>query len=390
MGASISAVEIRFSGFQSYVDFLDVDTAGTLVGDAGWNILVNEQNYLLITGSYGSSEISTDGTLFRLQFDIPDQVPVNFVPINITHVEIDETEEVIEITNGGIMIDHLIYGDVSLNDNVSLFDASLILKYLVGTETLDEIQLTVADVTQDSTVSALDATAIAQYVVEIIDDLPVDNTQNLAGGGGLVINEDMFSPGDLLEIPIMLNGGNNLLSFELEISYDSDILTFENVEWSDMINHFTIEENIEGGSIRFAGMGTTPDGEEGVFTNVSLFVASDFSGESIDLTVNKYRINESEPVENLVINFSNSALSIDANAIPEVFAVHQNYPNPFNPTTTLKYDLPEDALVNITIYDMMGRVVKTLINDQQTAGYRSTQWNATNNAGSPVSAGIYL
>ena len=117
---------------------------------------------------------------------------MNFVPINITHVEIDETEEVIEITNGGIMIDHLIYGDVSLNDNVSLFDASLILKYLVGTETLDEIQLTVADVTQDSTVSALDATAIAQYVLEIIDELPVDNTQNLSGGGEFVINEDEF------------------------------------------------------------------------------------------------------------------------------------------------------------------------------------------------------
>ena len=265
-------------------DFLDVDTAGTLVGDAGWNILVNEQNYLLITGSYGSSEISTDGTLFRLQFDIPDQVPVNFVPINITHVEIDETEEVIEITNGGIMIDHLIYGDVSLNDNVSLFDASLILKYLVGTETLDEIQLTVADVTQDSTVSALDATAIAQYVVEIIDELPVDNTQNLSGGGEFVINEDEFSPGNLLEIPVLLTGGNNLLSFEFDISYDSDIVTFENVEWSEMISYFTIEENIEDGSIRFAGMGTTPDGEEGVFTNVSLFVASDFSGESIDLS----------------------------------------------------------------------------------------------------------
>ena len=58
--------------------------------------------------------------------------------------------------------------------------------------------------------------------------------------------------------------------------------------------------------------------------------------------------------------------------------------------TTLRYDLPEDALVNIIIYDMMGRQVKTLINDQQTAGYRSLQWNATNDAGSPVSAGIYL
>ena len=72
------------------------------------------------------------------------------------------------------------------------------------------------------------------------------------------------------------------------------------------------------------------------------------------------------------------------------FQILPNYPNPFNPVTTLRYDLPEEALVNITIYDMMGRQVKTLINDQRTAGYRSTQWNATNDAGSPVSAGIYL
>ena len=72
------------------------------------------------------------------------------------------------------------------------------------------------------------------------------------------------------------------------------------------------------------------------------------------------------------------------------FQILPNYPNPFNPVTTLRYDLPEEALVNITIYDMMGRQVKTLINDQRTAGYRSTQWNATNDADSPVSAGIYL
>jgi len=76
--------------------------------------------------------------------------------------------------------------------------------------------------------------------------------------------------------------------------------------------------------------------------------------------------------------------------IPEVFTLHQNHPNPFNPVTILQYDLPEDALVNITIYDMMGRQVKTLINGSQTAGYKSIQWNATNNLGEPVSAGIYI
>ena len=80
----------------------------------------------------------------------------------------------------------------------------------------------------------------------------------------------------------------------------------------------------------------------------------------------------------------------DGDGLPATYAVHQNYPNPFNPLTTLRYDLPEDAMVNITIYDMMGRGVKILMNDQQTAGYRSTQWNATNDAGSPLSAGMYL
>ena len=87
---------------------------------------------------------------------------------------------------------------------------------------------------------------------------------------------------------------------------------------------------------------------------------------------------------------SSSGMEVSESTLPETFTLYQNYPNPFNPTTILRYDLPKDALVNITIYDMMGRHVKTLMNDQQTAGYRSLQWNATNNAGLPVSAGIYL
>jgi len=76
--------------------------------------------------------------------------------------------------------------------------------------------------------------------------------------------------------------------------------------------------------------------------------------------------------------------------IPEEFVLHQNYPNPFNPVTPLRYELPENGHVNVTIYDMLGRQVKTLINRAQDAGYKSVIWNATNDYGKPVSAGIYL
>ena len=76
--------------------------------------------------------------------------------------------------------------------------------------------------------------------------------------------------------------------------------------------------------------------------------------------------------------------------MPSNYFLSQNFPNPFNPVTTLKYDLLENGLVNITIYDMLGNVVNNLVNANQSSGYKSIQWNATNNQGEPVSAGVYL
>ena len=75
---------------------------------------------------------------------------------------------------------------------------------------------------------------------------------------------------------------------------------------------------------------------------------------------------------------------------PKSFKVNQNYPNPFNPFTTLRYDLPKDEFVSITIFDLLGNVINNLVNTNQSSGYRSVQWNATNNQGQPVAAGVYL
>jgi hypothetical protein len=76
--------------------------------------------------------------------------------------------------------------------------------------------------------------------------------------------------------------------------------------------------------------------------------------------------------------------------IPITFALHQNYPNPFNPITSLRYDLPEQAQVTLTVYDLMGREVTQLVNTTQEAGFKSVQWNATDMYGKSVSAGVYL
>ena len=127
--------------------------------------------------------------------------------------------------------------------------------------------------------------------------------------------------------------------------------------------------------------------------------AYEYAAFMTDLSLSQWNIDyviEASDEEYTVISqvgefvLNNTLLSINGEIIPVVFALHQNYPNPFNPVTSLRYDLPEDGLVNITIYDMMGRIVKTLVNSSQTAGYKSIRWNATNDRNEPVSAGLYL
>jgi hypothetical protein len=109
--------------------------------------------------------------------------------------------------------------------------------------------------------------------------------------------------------------------------------------------------------------------------------------ELTDMYGNPYLNYESIPgVFNIVETLGNSETDI----FQGEFQLAQNYPNPFNPVTTLHYDLSENSDVKITIYDMLGRKVKTLINKTQDAGSKSVIWNATNDYGKPVSAGIYL
>jgi hypothetical protein len=98
----------------------------------------------------------------------------------------------------------------------------------------------------------------------------------------------------------------------------------------------------------------------------------------------KKKITLDSDIEKLILRKSQST------TIPQKFVLHSAYPNPFNPITSLRYDLPEQAQVTLTIYDLMGRVVTQLVNTIQEGGYKSVQWNATDMHGRVVSAGVYL
>ena len=88
------------------------------------------------------------------------------------------------------------------------------------------------------------------------------------------------------------------------------------------------------------------------------------------------------------ISFASTSLSEEIT--PSEYVLNDNYPNPFNPITRFSYSLPKNTEVKITIHDINGRIVRTLLNETQDVGNKLITWNARNETGVPVATGIYF
>jgi len=78
-----------------------------------------------------------------------------------------------------------------------------------------------------------------------------------------------------------------------------------------------------------------------------------------------------------------------ARTIPSDFALYQNYPNPFNPSTTIRFDIEKSAMTDITVYNLLGQKIATLISQEFSPGTYSTTWNGVNSQGAAVASGVY-
>ena len=385
------SVGIRLDGFQNHLQFLGIDTTETLVGNHDWSFVSNAQDDVLLIGVYGSDSITTNGVLFKLEFYAPETLSVGSIPVNIIQLDINELNEEFILTNGSVLISYSKLGDVTLNDTVSYYDGSMVLRFLVGLEEFNYNQMVAADVTIDGTVTALDASIIGQYTAELIDSLPYTDQTYLNGNGEFQIQNNSFYPGQELSIPISILNGDNLLSFEMDIHFDPNSVQFLSLDWSQMIDHFTIAENITEGSLHYAGAGLSPDGQNGVFGNINLMVLEEFSADSFEISINNYRINEAVFGSEVIAVFMNSSiLNTNPDYIPNQFSLMQNYPNPFNPITKISFILPKKDYVNINIYDSRGNHVKSLLSGYFNFGLNEIDWNSTNDKGKNVTAGVYI
>jgi hypothetical protein len=139
--------------------------------------------------------------------------------------------------------------------------------------------------------------------------------------------------------------------------------------------------------------------EEGKFGFMPVYGAEDGSQAGLkDGDVFTIRVNGQETEETFTYEADGSRVLVSSltlkgghsNAVPTRYSLNQNYPNPFNPETIISYELPADSKVELSVYNILGERVATLVNEFKPAGYYEVAWNGTRDDGTTVSSGIYF
>ena len=223
-------------------------------------------------------------------------------------------------------------GDVTLDDVVNILDVVNLVQAILGLEDLNDNQVCNADISQDGVINILDVVAIVQA---ILGNRGIDATEIQ-----IFNNENSVS--------IESNGYVGAIQMTLNHSEDFAI------ELTD--NAFIADYNTEGNTTTL--MVVAPEGKE-LFTAVGNF----------------------EIVETLAAN-SNDYLDV---VNPEVISLGSAYPNPFNPTTSFELSVGNAGHVTMNVYNVMGQVVETLVNNTMDAGNYNITWDAAN-----FSSGMYV
>jgi len=231
----------------------------------------------------------------------------------------------------------------------------------------------------------IDASGVADTITVVlkgISNIASDSTEGVYTFGP---SEENLATAKITLDQMDTTGVGTLVMFDQAVQMAGDYFIadsfFIGIEWelTDHLDTFSLYSDSVGAVLGGGFNRAWEKFEDGNYNDFGCVLSPSYCwGYDIDLWIGAVHSADVVNVDNYKVLF------------PDKFRIYNAYPNPFNPVTSLNYDLPNNSVVKITVHNMMGRVVKTLVNDSQTAGFKSVQWNATNDKNEQVSAGLYL
>ena len=217
---------------------------------------------------------------------------------------------------------------------------------------------------------------------------------SMAFSGQVELKKDLNSSAVKLSLSKSATADQKVKGLQFDLKYNSDEIKFEDASSLLVANGFTFEfKPTEAGTVKglifsLSGQSLNPEDLSNVL-EFNFSPVDGFAGVSDIQLVNM--IIAGEHGENITNEFAIPVSSVSfENTLPLKTALSKNYPNPFNPSTTIPYELKEEGLVSMVVYDLNGAEVRTLISENVSAGSYKAVWNGLNNTGQSVASGRYI
>ncbi|MAF12491.1 hypothetical protein CMK11_18755 [Candidatus Poribacteria bacterium] len=382
---------------------------------AGWTVQqhVPSAGELHVAMAGASASAATGvGTLVTVTFNVSDTATADATSaITLTTAAFNEGGVAVSSTPGQFTVISLMYGDVTGNGTVSPYDATWVLDYVasaIANETttfpIEETApqwadqpltaadaFEVADVDDDATIGATDASDILRFVVGLLPSFAAAGAATAPRVSPSTLSYEFLAdatsqrPGALITVTLDAGQVDALYAGELRLDYDAGLLTPLRVYAdgdSPMLAHATGE-----GQIGVAFASARPMDARAARVNVVFEARRGVDGARAGvIEARRLRLNGVG---------LDARWRFDYRIEPYRFDLMANYPNPFNPETWIPFELAEDADVTVRIYGLDGTVVRTL-----DLGYRpqgeyvarasAAYWDGRNDIGERVASGVYV
>jgi hypothetical protein len=181
-------------------------------------------------------------------------------------------------------------------------------------------------------------------------------------------------------------------TYKLHVNIDQDIDGFE-----FLLSYDTSALEFAGETTGLVGLPIAGEVEEGVVTIADAFIGEKFNG-TVTLNFNVlgemrdmiFTIDNARVMNGLDLAQVTDIAEFEAKPVPTVYSLSQNFPNPFNPTTTIGYAIPKTGQVELAVFNTAGQKVRTLVAEEQSAGFYKMVWDGRNELGESVASGVYI
>ncbi|MEM8489098.1 MAG: T9SS type A sorting domain-containing protein [Bacteroidota bacterium] len=268
------------------------------------------------------------------------------------------------------------FGDATSDGNISALDASLILQHSIEIIILPGSITPVIDVSGNGDISAFDASLVLQHVVELISCFPVDpacgsNKTSATTATELSVQRESIDDQQFWVHVSVNEQAGPAQSLSLTLNYNPEATALADLE-AQLPDGWQVLQNETPGVMKLAIAGLPSTLSERV-----LSLRFDKLASGLPAAVSGSVSVDEAPETTFTLQ--------DEITLPDAFVLDTNYPNPFNPETTIRYAIPEQQHVKLTVFDMTGRAVGTLVDQVQTQGAYSVRFDAAN-----LPSGTYL